>query len=53
MKRNSKHIELEQFCMFLRRAGLTASAGLSCLNERTAEGTVTAVLSQWIGVLCL
>jgi len=27
----TKHVELEQFCMLLHRAGLSASAGLSCI----------------------
>ena len=34
MKRNTSN--WSNFCMLLRRAGLTASAGLSCLSHVTA-----------------
>ena len=47
MKRNTSN--WSNFCMLLRRAGLTASAGLSCFNVARAqlcEQRATAGLSQ-------
>jgi len=43
MKRNTSN--WSNFCMLLRRAGLTASAGLSCLNQICQKRCKTATVT--------
>ena len=48
MKRNTSN--WSNFCMFLRRAGLTASAGLSCLTHVVYQSlSVSERLHQVVG----
>ena len=45
MKRNTSN--WSNFCMLLRRAGFTASAGLSCLSERVSMTFIVVLAPSW------